>query len=96
MRATRSWLLLLAVLWTPASLADDGPRTLQMRDMAFPVRVFNTPWGLLDVVTRYPELLAATAAADIARVAARCRKTAVVSLLGDEKTVAEALKAAGR
>jgi hypothetical protein len=70
MRATRSWLLLLAVLWTPASLAD--------------------------VVTRYPELLAATAAADIARVAARCRKTAVVSLLGDEKTVAEALKAAGR
>jgi zinc protease len=50
----------------------------------------------LDVINRYPELLAGTTAADVARVAARCRKTAVVSLLGDEKTVAEALKAAGR
>ena len=68
-------------------------RTRSVSSILATLRTSDRP---LDVITRYPELLAATSAADLTRVAARCRKTAVVSLLGDDQTVQQALKAAGR
>ncbi len=46
----------------------------------------------VEFITKYPELLAALTAEDVARVAASCRKTAVLLLTGDPAVVGNALQ----
>lgn len=56
-------------------------------------RLSNLP---VDFITKYPEHLAAVTADDVARVAAACRKTAVLQLTGDPAVVGKALQATAR
>jgi hypothetical protein len=55
-------------------------------------RLANLP---VDVLRNYPQLLAAVTSADVARVGAACRKTAVLLLSGDTEMVTQALRATG-
>lgn len=53
-------------------------------------RLANLP---VDFIPQYPELLSAVTKEDVARVAASCRKTAVLVLCGDPDVVSKALEA---
>jgi predicted Zn-dependent peptidase len=50
----------------------------------------------LDYVQKYPQLLEAVTVGDVTRMAAACRKTAVLLLAGDPGVVENALKATAR
>jgi predicted Zn-dependent peptidase len=56
------------------------------------VRAANLP---LDFVTKFPEHLEAVTSQDAARMAAACRATATLGLLGDPGTIDTALAATG-